>query len=44
MFFPACVARALLGCHRRLHYSWLLLSTLLLAFLPYAFVGRMFIA
>jgi hypothetical protein len=42
--FPAFVALALLGRHRRLHYSWLLLSTLLLAFLLYAFVARAFVA
>ncbi len=37
-------ALALLGRHRRLHYAWLLLSTLLLAFFLYAFVSRVFVA
>ena len=44
VLFPAFVALALLGRHRRLHSSWLLLSTLLLAFLLTAFVARVFVA
>ena len=41
--FPAFVVLALLGGHRRLHYSWLILSLLLLGFFLYAFLSGPFV-
>ena len=44
VLFPVFILLALLGRHRRLHYSWLILSSLLLAFLFYAFLSGPFVA
>jgi hypothetical protein len=44
VLFPAFVVLALLLQHRRLHYSWLILSLLLLALLLYAFLSGPFVA
>jgi len=44
MIFPAFIVLALWGRHRRLHYSWLIISSLLLAFFLYAFLSGPFVA
>ncbi len=44
VLFPAFALLALWGRHRRFHYSWLLLSTLLLGFLLYAYLNGAFVA
>ncbi len=44
VLFPVFILLALLGRHRRLHHSWLILSLLLLAFLFYAFLSGPFVA
>ena len=44
VLFPIFVLLALLGRHRRVHYSWLILSLLLLGFLLYAFLSGPFVA
>jgi len=44
VLFPLFILLALAGVHRRLHYSWLLCSTLLLALLLYAFLSGPFVA
>ena len=44
VLFPLFILLALAGEHRRLHYSWLLCSTLLLALLLYAFLSGRFVA
>lgn len=44
VLFPAFVLLACWGQRRRLHYSWLLLSVLLLGFFLYAFLNGKFIA
>jgi hypothetical protein len=43
VLFPAFVVLAQLGRHRRLHYSWLILSLLLLGFFLYAFLSGPFV-
>ncbi len=42
--FPVFVVLALLGRHRRPHYSWLILSLMLLGFLLFAFLSGPFVA
>jgi len=44
VLFPVFILLALLGRHRRLHYSWLILSLLLLGFLFYTFLSGPFVA
>lgn len=44
VLFPVFVVVALTGKHRRLHYSWLLLSALLLGFFFYAFLHGTLVA